>query len=116
MQNLVLRELHGRLWHAIRPDRFKRILELGAILPIPENPDPDGWRTMDGEPYRSFAHTLGAISLFDVDEFDPESYATRCPMGSSQTLFRIEKSEDQQCGSRSIGRWSLPNSSRALIS
>lgn len=82
IRNLVLKELHGRLWHTTPPDRFKRILGLGAILPIPENPNPDGWKTMGGEPYRSYAHTLGAVSLFDFDRFDPESYEQRCPMSS----------------------------------
>jgi len=73
--NLVLKELHGRLWHTTPPDRFARILELGAILPVhPDNPNPDGWKTLSGAPYRSYAHTLGAVSLFDLDQFDPEVY------------------------------------------
>jgi hypothetical protein len=86
MRRLVLKELLGGLWHTTPLDRFQRILELGSILPIPENPNPDGWKTMDGEPYCSYAHTLGAVSLFDFDQFDPESYATRCPMSSWQTF------------------------------
>lgn len=73
--NLVLKELHGRLWHTTPPDRFARILELGAILPVhPDNPNPDGWKTLSGAPYRSYAHTLGAVSLFDFDQLDPEVY------------------------------------------
>jgi hypothetical protein len=91
MRRLVLRELHGRLWHTTHPDRFKRILETGSILPIPEAPNPDGWRTMDGEPYRSYAHTLGGVSLFDFDQFDPESYATRCPMSSWYTFVPYQE-------------------------
>lgn len=81
-RNLVLKELLGGLWHTTPFDRFQRILELGSILPIPEVPNPDGWRTMSGEPYRSYAHTLNGISLFDFDGFDPESYATKWPMSS----------------------------------
>jgi hypothetical protein len=81
-RKLVLKELLGGLWHTTRLDRFQRILELGAILPIPENPNPDGWRTMDGEPYRSYAHTLNGVSLFDFDQFDPERYGQKCPMSS----------------------------------
>jgi hypothetical protein len=81
--NLVLKELHGRLWHTTPPDRFARILELGAILPIhPDNPNPDGWKTLSGEPYRSYAHTLGAVSLFDFDQFDPEVYRQKCQSSS----------------------------------
>jgi len=86
LRNLVLKELHGRLWHTTPPDRFQRILETGAILPVPDPPNPDGWRTMGGEPYRSFAHTLGAVSLFDFDQFDPESYGTKCPMSDWHTF------------------------------
>jgi len=85
-RNLVLKTLQGGLWHTTRPERFERILELGAILPIPENPNPDGWRTMDGEPYRPYAHTLNGVSLFDFDGFDPESYGTKCPMSSWYTF------------------------------
>jgi hypothetical protein len=81
-RKVVLKELLGGLWHTTPPDRFQRILELGAILPIPENPNPDGWRTMDGEPYRSYAHTLNGVSLFDFDHFDSESYGQKCPMSS----------------------------------
>jgi hypothetical protein len=86
MRRLVLKELLGGLWHTTPLDRFQRILELGVILPIPENPNPDGWRTMDGEPYRSYAHTLNGVSLFDFHQFDPESYAAKCPMSSWDTF------------------------------
>jgi hypothetical protein len=82
MRKLVLKELHGRLWHTTPPDRFRRILELGSIVPVPDPPNPDGWSTMDGEPYRSYAHTLGAVSLFDFGQFDPELYEQKCPMSS----------------------------------
>ena len=82
----ILVELRGGLWHTTHPDRFKRILDMGQISPIPETPNPDGWQTMGGQPYRSFAHTLGAVSLFDFDQFDPESYARRCPMSDWQTF------------------------------
>ena len=91
MRRLVLSELHGRLWHTTHPDRFKQILETGSILPIPEKPNPDGWRTMSGEPYRSYAHTLNGVSLFDFDEFDPESYATKCPMSSWYTFVPYQE-------------------------
>jgi hypothetical protein len=85
-RDLVLKLLNGRLWHTTHPDRFKRILETGSILPIPDPPNPDGWKTMDGEPYRSYAHTLGGVSLFDFDHFDPESYAAKCPMSDWHTF------------------------------
>ena len=82
MRNLVLKELHGRLWHTTHPDRFKSILKIGSILPEPENPNPDRWTTIDGGDYCPYARKLGGISLFDFDQFDPERYAARCPMSS----------------------------------
>ena len=86
-RSLVLKELQGRLWHTTPPDRFKRIVELGAILPIhPDNPNPDGWKTPSGDPYRSYAHTLGAVSLFDFDQFDPEAYREKCPLSTWETF------------------------------
>jgi hypothetical protein len=85
-RDLVLKLLHGRLWHTTHPDRFTRILELGSILPVPDPPNPDGWRTMDGEPYRSYAHTLNGVSLFDFDQFDPESYSQKYPICDWRTF------------------------------
>jgi hypothetical protein len=91
-RNLVLKVLQGRLWHTTAPDRFERILELGAIFPIhPDNPNPDGWKTMGGEPYRSYAHTLGGVSLFDFDKFDPETYAMKCPLSSWYTFVPYQE-------------------------
>jgi hypothetical protein len=79
---LILPELHGRLWHTTHPDRFKPILTTGAILSVPSTPNPDGWKTLGGEDYCSYAHKLGGVSLFDFDQFDPKSYEEKCPLSS----------------------------------
>jgi hypothetical protein len=86
LRRVVLKALQGGLWHTTPPDRFQRIQELGAILPIPENPNPDGWKTMGGDPYRPYAHTLNGVSLLDFDQFDPETYAAKCPMSDWHTF------------------------------
>lgn len=82
MRGLVLAELHGRLWHTTHPDRFQAILTSGAILPEPENPNPDRWRTVGGQDYCPYARKLGGVSLFDFDQFDPETYGEKYPCSS----------------------------------
>jgi hypothetical protein len=87
-RDLVLKVLQGGLWHTTPLDRFERILERGAILPIhPDNPNPDGWKTMSGDPYRTYAHTLNAVSLFDLAGFDLEDYKRKYPACSWDTYI-----------------------------
>jgi hypothetical protein len=78
----VLKELYGGMWHTTHPDRFKSILFTGAILPEPDIPDKDRWKTSLGKNYYPYVRTLGGVSLFDFDEFDPDSYAARCPVST----------------------------------
>jgi hypothetical protein len=87
MLDVVLKELCGGLWHTTHPDRFKRILATGSILPIPDPPNPDGWKTMSGDPYRTYAHTLNAVSLFDLAGFDLEDYKRKYPVCSWDTYI-----------------------------
>jgi hypothetical protein len=82
MRDLVLRELHGRLWHTTHPDRFKGILTSGAILPDPNMLDSDRWGTSQGPDYYPYVRTLGGVSLFDFDQFDAEAYSRDYPMSS----------------------------------
>jgi hypothetical protein len=94
LRSRVLEELQGGLWHTTHPDRFKRILERGAILPIPDPPNPDGWKTMSGDPYCTYAHKLGGVSLFDFHQFDPKSYAEKCPMSTWQAFVPYREKWD----------------------
>ena len=71
LRHLVLSEVLGGLWHTTHPERFRGILASKAILfDPPDNPNPDGWKTISGELYCSYARKLGGISLFDFAGFD----------------------------------------------
>ena len=72
----------GHLWHTTHPDRFQKILEAGAILPNPPIPDDDRWKTSRGPHYYPYVRTLGGVSLFDFEDFDPVRYSTGYPMSS----------------------------------
>src|SRR5258708_20259302 len=82
LRGLVLRELSGRLWHTTHPNRFKSILNSGAILPEPDIPDSERWKASKGNQSFPFVRTLGGVSLFDFDQFDPDSYSERYPISS----------------------------------
>jgi hypothetical protein len=74
-----LEKLHGRLWHTTHPHRFKAILNSGAILPAPDLLDNERWKTSQGKDSYSYVRFLGGVSLFDFDQFDPESYSEKYP-------------------------------------
>jgi len=78
----VLRELLGGLWHATHPDRFEMILRSAAILPGPDIPDNDRWSTFEGPNSYPYVRKIGGVSLFDFDEFEPETYGQKYPMSS----------------------------------
>jgi hypothetical protein len=68
------------------PDHFQAILKTGAILPEPPIANPDGWRTVSGEPYCPYVRKLGGVSLFDFGEFDVKNYEEKCPSSSWETF------------------------------
>lgn len=78
----VLSKLRNRLWHTTSLDRFKRILADGFLSPEPNIPEHERWKTSRGPEYYPFARTLGAVSLFDFDDFDPDEYDRNYPMSS----------------------------------
>lgn len=82
MRRRVLRRVRGRLWHTTHPDRFKSILQTGAILPEPQLPDADRWKTGMGPEYYPYVRTLGGVSLFDFDGFHAGKYSKLCPSSS----------------------------------
>ncbi len=86
MRDRVLRALNGGLWHTTHPDRFNAILASGAILPEPGISDHERWGTLEGAEHYPYVRTLGGVSLFDFDQFEPEAYHERCP-GSSWAYF-----------------------------
>jgi len=95
LRELVLSELVGGLWHSTHPDRFKGILTSGAILPEPEIEDRDRWGASQGPDHYPYVRTLGGVSLFDFDQFDPESYSSRCP--SSDWCAFVPYQESWRC-------------------
>jgi hypothetical protein len=82
LREIILEILQGGLWHTTHPDRFRKILETGAIVPEPNIPESERWKTSKGPDYYPYARCLGGVSLFDFHEFDAEDYGKRCPMSS----------------------------------
>lgn len=69
--------LLNRLWHSTTPERYKLILETGAILPEPNISNSSRWGTALGEKHYPYVRTLGGVSLFDFTNFDLQQYEKR---------------------------------------
>ena len=79
----IWRELHGGLWHTTHPERFVMILKCGAILPEPKPISySDRWGTSQGPEHYPYVRFIGGVSLFDFQEFDPQSYQSKYPSSS----------------------------------
>ena len=129
-QERVLKELYGRLWHTTHPDRFNSILISGAILPEPDIPDADRWKTSRGREFYPYVRTIGGVSLFDFDQFDAESYAQKCPVSTwrafipyrtdwgSAVWIEIDRERVASqliAGSDLVARWKSDNAYRHTI-
>jgi hypothetical protein len=79
---LVLKEIVGGLWHTTHPDHFTKILESGGISPEPDIPDNERFGTAAGENDYSYVRSIGGVSLFDLHDFDPDSYSDKFPASS----------------------------------
>ncbi|MEZ0149470.1 MAG: hypothetical protein AB9Q19_09175 [Candidatus Reddybacter sp.] len=75
-------ELMGGLWHTTSLDRFNRILEFGAISPVPDIPDNERWCTRAGSANYPYIRHIGGVSLFDFAEFNPKIYSGKYPASS----------------------------------
>jgi hypothetical protein len=82
LQSLVLAELIGHLWHTTKLGRYQKILTDGAILPEPNLPDSERWKTSRGKDYYPYVRILGGVSLFDFYQFEPDTYSEKNPMCS----------------------------------
>ena len=74
--------LRGGLWHTTSVARFAGIKSHMAILSQPPVPDAERWGTACGPNGWPFVRTLGGVSLFDFEGFDPEEHDVKCPMSS----------------------------------
>ena len=92
MRHAVLPELAGKLWHTTQPERFERILQSGAILPEPDIPDKDRWKTAAGPEHYPYVRILGGVSLFDFRDFQPESYTERYSLSSWHEFVPYQES------------------------
>ncbi len=82
IHDFILRELYGGLWHTTHPDRFRSILTRGAIIPNPDIPESERWKTSKGAEFFPYVRKLGGVSLFDFDKFDSESYSENAPLSN----------------------------------
>jgi len=120
----VLAELVSGVWHTTSQDRFRSILQCGAILPEPDIPENERW---GGFPY---VRSIGGVSLFDFREFDAASYSEKYPSSSWGTFIPCLESWDSAVwieiddellgraflsGSDLLKRWKAEKSSRRIM-
>ncbi|MGR9117680.1 MAG: hypothetical protein ACU85E_18230 [Gammaproteobacteria bacterium] len=83
--------LRDAIWHTTHPDRFNTIRRCGEIVPNPDLPESERWKTNCGPDYYSFVRHIGGISLFDFYGFDPVAYNAACPMSSWRTFVPVHR-------------------------
>ena len=71
--------LGGGIWHTTSSARYQDILKTNSILPEPDIPDSERWSTKAGAEYYPYVRSLGGVSLFDFQGFDPKSYDAKYP-------------------------------------
>lgn len=91
MRREALEILTGGLWHTTHPARFRSILNDKAILPEPNIPNSERWKTFQGPEYYPYVRTLGGVSLFDLREFDPEEYSNDYPSSTWEVFIPFRK-------------------------
>jgi hypothetical protein len=74
------------LWHSTSPERYEGISATGAISPEPDLPEAERWGTNLGEEHYPLVRTLGGVSLFDFNDFEPEAYSKKYPSSSWSTF------------------------------
>ncbi len=126
----VLDVLVGHLWHTTHPDRFVSILEDGAILPEPDIPESDRWKTSSGPEYHRYARNLGGVSLFDFNDFDQYGYDEKYPLSTwrefvpfrsawgSAVWIEIDRETVKNCllsGGELLARWEKEEAYRHTI-
>ena len=72
--NFLGNHLHGGIWHVTRPDRFISIMAGAGLVPEPDLPNVERWKTSGGPDYYPFVRKIGGVSLFDFQNFDADAY------------------------------------------
>jgi hypothetical protein len=85
-------ELRSGLWHTTNSDRFARIVAVGQILPEPDLPDSERWKTGGGVAHYPYVRSIGGVSLFDFTDFDPESYSKDYPLSDWHVFVPYRRS------------------------
>lgn len=66
--------LRCRLWHTTSPARYEMIIGTGYILPEPQISEQERWGTSQGPEFYPYVRSLGGVSLFDFEAFNPKNY------------------------------------------
>lgn len=74
-RDTVLAELGQGLWHSTHPAWFERILNDGEISAEPEIPDHERFGTAIGPAGYPYVRSIGGVSLFDLENFEPAPYS-----------------------------------------
>lgn len=83
--------LRDAIWHTTHPDRWNAICRCGEILPNPDIPDTERWKTNRGPDYFPFVRHIDGISLFDFHGFDPLEYSEGYPLSSWRTFVPVHR-------------------------
>jgi len=85
--------LQNALWHTTNLERFHMIFETGFILPNPPNiPESKKWGTGAGVSSHPYIRSLGGVSLFEFNNFDPVCYGKTHPMSTWQHFIPYKSS------------------------
>lgn len=88
----IWERLDGGLWHTTRRDRLDAILRCGGIDPEPAGmPDSERWGTGLGPDYYPLVRHLGGVSLFDLTDFQIDSYREEFPLSSWAEFMPFRK-------------------------
>ncbi len=88
-----VKELLGGLWHTTTLPRYRGIIKVGAILPNPEIPDSERWWADPESPHRPYVRHLGGVSLFDLSDFDPETYNEHYPISPWRAFIPFQEGQ-----------------------
>lgn len=86
-------DLLGHVWHTTSLRLYDLILQSGSILPNPDLPDSERWKTSRGPEYYPYVRVLGGVSLFDFRGFEPIMYSDRYPMSSWREFVPYRRSQ-----------------------